>query len=322
MRRPELVAALGVGLLACRSDGAGAQATSSTIEVAEAPSFAPSLPSAGLPTVAQPSSSALAALGEAVVPPPRPRCPLDMVLVAKLALCVDRYEASLVDARTGAALSPYYPPDGPKSAYVRKIWEDLRGSGTEMEQKLALPELPAHQRERAMQPKALSRKGVVPNAYVSGKDAEVACKNAGKRLCTLDEWRTACRGEEDRDHPYGVKFELKKCNVVRDTHPGVLLWENPSINHTDPRFNLIRDKQGPLLRKTGATATCTSRWGDDAIYDMVGNLDEWIDDRAGTFVGAFYARGRRDGCKAAIENHVFSYADYSTGARCCKAAER
>jgi formylglycine-generating enzyme len=320
MRRRERIAAgllAGLVAVACRSDEVVSdQAAPSATEAAAVPSFAPALPTGSLPT-----SSVVAPPSSLVVAKPRPRCPLDMVLVAKRDLCVDRFEASLVDARQGAALSPYYPPDGPKSAYIRKIWDDLHGSGTELEHKLALPELPAHQRERAMKPKAISRKGVIPNAYVSGKDAELACKNAGKRLCTLDEWRTACRGEEDRDHPYGDEFEPKKCNVVRDTHPGVLLWENPSINHTDPRFNLITDKQGPLLRKTGATATCASRWGDDAIYDMVGNLDEWIDDPAGTFVGAFYARGRRDGCRAAIENHVFSYADYSTGARCCKTAE-
>ena len=40
-----------------------------------------------------------------------------------------------------------------------------------------------------------------------------------------------------------------------------------------------------MLRRTGETPECISLWGDDGIADMVGNLDEWIDDAAGTFVG-------------------------------------
>ena len=74
----------------------------------------------------------------------------------------------------------------------------------------------------------------------------------------------------------------------------------------------------PLLRVTGATSACASRWEDDAIYDMVGNLDEWIEDESGVFVGGFYARGTSKGCEARIEGHAAGYYDYSTGARCCK----
>ena len=304
-------------LLACSSDAAqqAPAEESGSAETVVNSNIAPPIQTGPAPEpipTATPSTMALAV---------KARCPADMVLVGE-ELCVDRFEASLVDARSESALSPYWPPDGPKATYVAKIWGDLKGTGTTIEQSMALPTLPPWQRERGMKPKAISRKGMVPQAYASGKDATLACENAGKRLCTRDEWKKACRGETNRDFPYGEKYERGKCNVVRDTHPGVVLWENPSINHTDPRFNLITDKQGPLLRKTGATATCLSTWGDDAIYDMVGNVDEWIDDPEGTFVGAFYARGRKDGCQAGIDNHVFAYADYSTGIRCCKAAER
>lgn len=318
MRRALVPLGLGV-LLACSSDPAepapadteSATASASAVASELAPDLPTGAPREEVPTVT-PSTMALAV---------RARCPLDMVLVGE-ALCVDRYEATLVDARSDSALSPYYPPDGPKATYIAKIWSDQHGSGTEVERSMPLPTLPPFQRERAMKPKALSRKGMVPQAYASGKDAALACENAGKRLCTRDEWKKACRGEQDRDFPYGATYERGKCNVVRDTHPGIVLWENPSINHTDPRFNLIKDKQGPLLRKTGATPTCVSTWGDDAIYDMVGNVDEWIDDPDGTFVGAFYARGKKDGCQSGVESHVLSYADYSTGIRCCKTAER
>jgi hypothetical protein len=71
------------------------------------------------------------------------------------------------------------------------------------------------------------------------------------------------------------------------------------------------------LRPTGGTPGCKSQWGDDAVYDMVGNLDEWVDEADGTFVGGFYARSTRNGCESKITAHAPTYLDYSIGARCC-----
>ncbi len=231
--------------------------------------------------------------------------------------CVDRYEATLVDASSNAPITPYYPPDSDKAKMFLRIWADKRGTGTELEQKTPLPNLPAWEREKKLEPKALSREGAVPQGYATGHDAERACKNAGKRLCSQDEWRTACRGEEARDFPYGDKYQGGVCNIFGPAHPGILLWDDPTINHTDPRMNVVKFKGSPLLRRTGATKTCASRWGADAIYDMVGNIDEWIDDPEGTFVGGFYARSKKDGCQSRVVNHGIDYADYSTGIRCC-----
>ena len=78
--------------------------------------------------------------------------------------------------------------------------------------------------------------------------------------------------------------------------------------------------EGPLLRTTGATSSCASRWGDDAIYDMVGNIDEWVDEKGGAFAGGFYSRSTTNGCEALVTAHPTAYADYSTGVRCCKDA--
>lgn len=276
--------------------------------------IAPALPTSGTAPVV--TSAPVAA-----PPPPKPRCPAEMVLVREQ-LCVDRWEATVVVDTSGATLSPFYPPEKGKAVFIEKIWRDKRGGGSSVERAMPLPPLPAWQKE-AFEPRAVSKPGVIPQAYASGKDAERACKNAGKRLCTRDEWVTACRGEADRDFPYGDRYEAGKCNIFRETHPGVVLWEDPTINHTDPRFNLVPGERGPLLRVTGATPTCASRWGDDAILDMNGNVDEWIDDPEGTFLGGFYARGKKDGCRSAVASHVLTYADYSTGIRCCKdAAQR
>jgi len=83
----------------------------------------------------------------------------------------------------------------------------------------------------------------------------------------------------------------------------------------------VRYKGKPLLRKTGETPTCVSEWEGDGIRDMVGNLDEWIDDPEGTFLGGFYSRATRSGCDARISGHPIDYFDYSTGVRCCEDGE-
>ena len=51
---------------------------------------------------------------------------------------------------------------------------------------------------------------------------------------------------------------------------------------------------------------------------MVGNLDEWVDEPGGAFLGGFYSRATQNGCEARVTEHPPEYFDYSTGARCCR----
>jgi formylglycine-generating enzyme required for sulfatase activity len=169
---------------------------------------------------------------------------------------------------------------------------------------------------------AVSKPAQTPNGYLSGNVAREACENAGKRLCTRDEWVHACRGAANRPFPYGDDYKPFACNVFRSTHPSGALHDDVTRGHLDPRLNLVVDKQGPLLRLTGATKTCKSEWGRDALFDMVGNLDEWIDDEDGVFVGGFFSRGKKDGCASVVKNHPTYYFDYSLGVRCCSFPER
>jgi hypothetical protein len=115
-----------------------------------------------------------------------------------------------------------------------------------------------------------------------------------------------------------LRYEHGACNVWREHHPSALLHGNAARYHDDPRNHLVELDGRPLLRATGATSSCASRWGDDAVFDMVGNLDEWVADEGGTFVGGFFSRATRAGCFARVSSHVASYSDYSTGARCCR----
>jgi hypothetical protein len=236
--------------------------------------------------------------------------------------CVDRFEVSMVDRKTDEPLSPYYPPQPVLLRRVREVWQSERfEEGSESATGMPLPDLSNWQTTHRFQPKAVSVRGVVPQGYLSYYTAKEACENAGKRLCTHDEWVTACEGARHTRFPYGDRFDRSKCNVYRYYHPAYVLHDNSSIGHTDPRLNLVVEHgRDPVLRNTGATRSCASRWGKDRIYDMVGNLDEWVEDKGGMFVGGFYARGTTKGCESKITVHARAYYDYSLGTRCCRDA--
>jgi hypothetical protein len=238
-------------------------------------------------------------------------------------VCVDRWEASLVDKASGVELSPHYPPSHTIARRVEEVWERERLiTGGPKARLMPLPALPVWQREHDVDPVARSRPGVLPNGYVSGVVAARACENAGKRLCRYDEWLAACRGQENRQFPYGDVYRAGACNVNRASHPAAVLHNNASVGHLDPRLNLVTEGGDPLLRPTGATPECQSRWGDAVLFDMNGNLDEWVDDAQGRFVGGFFSRGTKNGCQASVSNHPPRYFDYSTGVRCCKSPSR
>ncbi|MBX3130687.1 MAG: hypothetical protein KF718_28465 [Polyangiaceae bacterium] len=228
--------------------------------------------------------------------------------------CIDRWEASLVDLASRKPLSPYYPAHPATLQRVYAVWQvESRSSGVEQARAMPLPPVPPWQRAE-FQPVAVSRRGVVPNAYLSYPVARRACENAGKRLCTEDEWLRACRGSAA-----AARYVAGRCNVFRSLHPAVVLHGHASFGHTDPRLNLVVDAvTGPLLRTTGELVACRSGDPGEEIYDMVGNLDEWIADDKGVFLGGFYARSTTRGCDARIASHAPAYYDYSLGTRCCR----
>lgn len=240
------------------------------------------------------------------------RCPPEMVDVGG-SFCIDRFEATLVDARLGRPISPYFAPSRAEALGALRAFEGTLPAGAP-----PFPPLPPWQREESFSARAESRQGVVPNGYVSGLAAAKACEAASKRLCTLAEWQEACRGEQRRKFPYGERYEAGACNVGREAHPAHVLYGDASIHHLDPRLNLVAGTEGPLLRATGATPRCRSEWGGDAAYDLVGNLDEWVSDAGGVFAGGFYARATVEGCDARISSHPPDYYDYSLGVRCCR----
>src|SRR5262249_61409100 len=118
--------------------------------------------------------------------------------------------------------------------------------------------------------------------------------------------------------PSGPEYSQGACNLSRPPPPPQDLHDNPSLGHLDPRLGLVREASGdPLLRRTGETRDCRSVWGAEAAWDMNGNLDEWVEDEKGRFVGGFFSRSKKDGCESSVSAHPKAYLDYSTGTRCC-----
>jgi formylglycine-generating enzyme required for sulfatase activity len=213
-----------------------------------------------------------------------------MALVADR-FCIDRWEASLAqrDGGGGEAAErrlvpwPPYQSPAPGHTYV-----------------------------------AQSAPDVIPQAYVSGAQAERACAAAGKRLCEPVEWRAACGGSMGNAYPYGPSRVPGKCHdsgvaPMLALHAAELKtgWGPASLN--DPRL----DQLAGTVAKTGAFPGCVTDLG---VYDMVGNLHEWTADPNGTFQGGYWLDTSEHGeaCAYRTIAHDFAYHDYSTGFRCCK----
>ncbi|MSP63044.1 MAG: hypothetical protein EXR72_22450 [Myxococcales bacterium] len=72
---------------------------------------------------------------------------------------------------------------------------------------------------------ALAVAGKRPFTAVSVFQAERACKNAKKRLCTEHEWRAACHGvatwpRSEEAYSYGPKYEERRCNDWHASNQG------------------------------------------------------------------------------------------------------
>ncbi|MCB9674244.1 MAG: SUMF1/EgtB/PvdO family nonheme iron enzyme [Alphaproteobacteria bacterium] len=163
---------------------------------------------------------------------------------------------------------------------------------------------------------AANAAGQVPQGYISGEVASAACQAAGKRLCATTEWRRACQGPAGTTYPYGNTYQSGTCNEGRSVHPvielfgGAANWSSSQMN--DPGLNQLPDS----LAASGAYSGCVTAEG---VFDMHGNLHEWVADPNGTFLGGFYVDASINGagCTYTTTAHAFGYHDYSTGFRCC-----
>jgi formylglycine-generating enzyme required for sulfatase activity len=189
--------------------------------------------------------------------------------------------------------------------------------------------------------RAVTASGQFPQGYISRVEAKAACEASHKRLCTKREWQRACRGKGFQRYPYGERGAHDKCNSNK-LHLLTQMFKNPMGGMKyEEHFNSPELNKTPgFLAKTGEYAECKTELD---VYDMVGNLHEWVSDTVdqdlvdkmeeddverhkqpwregnGVFMGGFYSTGTQHGpgCLFITIAHEPSYHDYSTGFRCC-----
>ncbi len=175
------------------------------------------------------------------------KCPPDAVLVGQT--CVDTYEGSVweVPPTNGSGKSNAGLINKIKQGKA-KLADLTAGSATQISPSAscspAFPgTFPANGQWTAPL-YAVSIAGVHPTACVTWFQADQACRLSGKRLLTNGEWQSAAAGTPDGSVGDNGTTD---CNTVTASD----------------------------VVNTGSRANCKSNYG---AFDMVGNVDEWVQD--------------------------------------------
>lgn len=131
-----------------------------------------------------------------------------------------------------------------------------------------------------------------PRDMVSQEQAASLCEQAGKHLCSIEEWQAACRGKDNTKYSYGDSYKQNKCNT-----------------------------NTKAVKRSGRKEQCRSWFG---MYDMNGNLWEWTSskskDHPNMYLVAGGAWNTNNGSKCTESKFSFYPQNQypSVGFRCCK----
>ena len=160
------------------------------------------------------------------------------------------------------------------------------------------------------QGRAVSRAGVKP-ANVSWYDAKKACEKAGKRLCDSYEWVSTCQGKDAVD-------DDQNGNFADDYIEGN---QFPYADFYEPnRCHVTGDRRNGEPVATGSKAECRT---PTAVYDLVGNVEEWIEKVEGRaqLAGGDFRVKEKGSCLRAHRSFGPGHRSRGIGFRCCADAE-
>jgi formylglycine-generating enzyme required for sulfatase activity len=168
---------------------------------------------------------------------------------------------------------------------------------------------------------APNRRGAHPLVMQSANDANAWCTDHHKRMCTEDEWISACQGEEHRTYPYGNEHVDGRCNDDKAWQKvdEALLARWPSVEAKAHAKELYQGTRSGSKRK------CSSEAG---ARDMTGNVEEWVvrtrehaNDYPYLLIGCYWSGcygGNKPTCHSTNNAHGPEFRFYETGFRCCK----
>ena len=235
----------------------------------------------------------------------RIQCPQNMSFINKLnGYCIDQYEASMPSATS-----------------------TLMGNDAD----IANRDAPG-----TMQ--AISQPGVIPWVSVSANSARIACTNAGKHLCTDEEWLAAaningqvyylptdlsaspnfCNTNSACSGSYaggaacdtGNKTNCKSAEGVYDMVGNVWEWTNNTVDVTNPGSGANWYYFNGAGWQTGTDAT-TLKYGNDGVYFPADSLGMAV------LRGGVWNYGAVAGPFCAYLRNAPSFAYYVIGFRCC-----
>ncbi len=160
---------------------------------------------------------------------------------------------------------------------------------------------------------APNQRGARPLVMKSFFEAKAWCEQRNKRLCTEEEFETACEGPDLRPYLYGSQVDVHVCNS--DKHWQAFDDAALLAGGETARKEVDRLWQGA---PSGSYSRCRTR---DGIYDLLGNVEEWVTSRRGrrrpgALMGGFWAKPWT-GCRGTNDAHEPTFVFYEVGWRCC-----
>ncbi len=161
--------------------------------------------------------------------------------------------------------------------------------------------------------------GVLPLLALNWAEATTLCKLSDKRLCTDSEWTLACEGPARLPYPYGYARDTDACNIDK---PYIIPEPDAYANPRTKAAEIARlDQREPSGTRTG----CVSAYG---VYDLTGNVDEWVFNESGFSHKTPYESGLKGGywgpvrnrCRPMTTDHNAWHEGYQIGFRCCTEA--